>query len=124
MQAHGPADDIDRDELQMLQQQVASLFDSNFATAAFPFSDRLPQSSLNCHSLLLNVMIWHLHCGEVMVDGCIHVFALMVIMKLRQAMCNTPRQHMRAQKRQMRCCSIRRARALRQQRRQQVRHDA
>jgi hypothetical protein len=85
MQAHGPADDIDRDEFQKLQQEVASLLNSNYATAPFPFSDRLPQSSLNCHSLLLNVMIWHPHCGEVMVDGCVHVVDVMVIIKVRQA---------------------------------------
>jgi hypothetical protein len=124
MQAHGPADDIDRDELQKLQQEVISLLDSNYATVPFPFSDRLPQSSLNCHSLLLNVMIWHPHCGEVIVVGCVHVVDVMGDYQGASILCNNPQQHMRVQKRQMRCCSIRRVHALRRQRRQQVRNDA
>ena len=46
MQAHGPADDIDRDELQMLQQQVASLFDSKFATAAKEAAAKVPSKAV------------------------------------------------------------------------------
>jgi hypothetical protein len=75
LQAQGPADGADRDEVQQLQQQVApSPAMPNVKLPCCNPSIRLHPLSSSCPSFPLNATIWYLLCEEVMFRAIVMIF--------------------------------------------------